>query len=149
MDTESERPSRDDICMQIANVMANRGTCSRAQVGAVIARQGRVLVTGYNGPPAGFPHCTDPGGCSVMERAANGGCVRAVHAEANCIAYAARHGIRVQGASLYCSHLPCRKCAELIINAGISSVYYCHGYRLRDGELLLEDAGIDIIQLSL
>lgn len=142
-----ERVSRDELCMQIANLVANRGTCSRAQVGAVIARDGRVLATGYNGPPAGFPHCTDPDGCSNTDRVDSGGCVRAVHAEANTIAYAARHGIATQGASLYCSHLPCRKCAELIINAGITTVYFDLDYRMKDGWLLLQQAGIDIIKL--
>ena len=142
-----ERVSRDELCMQIAQLVANRGTCGRAQVGAVIARDGRVLATGYNGPPSGFPHCTDPDGCTDTDRANPGGCVRAVHAEANAIAYAARHGIATQGASLYCSHLPCRKCAELAINAGILSVFYHVDYRIKDGWILLQQAGIDMIKL--
>jgi dCMP deaminase len=142
-----ERVSRDELCMQIAHLVAQRGTCSRAQVGAVIARDGRVLATGYNGPPSGFPHCTDPDGCTGADRKSNEGCLRAVHAEANAIAYSARHGIATEGASLYCSHLPCRKCAELIINAGIVLVYYSVDYRLKDGWLLLQQAGIDMIQL--
>lgn len=142
-----ERVSRDVVCMQIAGVVANRGTCSRAQVGAVIARHGRVLATGYNGPPSGLPHCTDPNGCSNLDRIAEGGCVRAVHAEANAIAYSARHGIGTEGSDLYCTHLPCRKCAELIINAGIATVYYGVDYRIKDGEVLLRNAGVDIINL--
>ena len=141
-----ERVSRHELCMQIAHLVANRGTCSRAQVGAVIARDGRILVTGYNGPPSGFPHCTDPDGCSDADRESPGGCVRAVHAEANVIAYAARHGIATQGADLYCSHLPCRKCAELIINAGLATVYFDLDYRIKDGWILLQQAGIDMIK---
>lgn len=144
-----ERPSRDELCMQIAGLVANRGTCARAQVGAVIARHGRVLVTGYNGPPSGLPHCTAPNGCSNLDRVAEGGCVRAVHAEANAIAYAARHGISTDGADLYCTHLPCRKCAELIVNAGLSVVYYGLDYRVKEGEVLLRDAGVDIIKLTI
>ena len=142
-----ERVSRDELCMQIAELVANRGTCSRAQVGSVIARDGRVLATGYNGPPSGFPHCTDPDGCTDADRANVGGCTRAVHAEANAIAYAARYGIATHGASLYCSHLPCRKCAELAINAGITTVFYRLDYRIKDGWLLLQQAGIAMIQL--
>ena len=142
-----ERVSRDELCMQMARLVANRGTCSRAQVGAIIARDGRVLATGYNGPPAGFPHCTDPDGCTDDDRSRPEGCLRAVHAEANAIAYSARHGIRTEGADLYCSHLPCRKCAELIINAGIRTLFYSEDYRLKDGWLLLQQAGIDMIQL--
>ena len=142
-----ERVSRDELCMQIAQLVANRGTCSRARVGAVLGRDGRILATGYNGPPSGFPHCTDPDGCTDVDRAEPSGCVRSVHAEANAIAYAARYGISTNGASLYCSHLPCRRCAELIINAGISTVYYATDYRVKDGEVLLQQAGIDMIQL--
>ena len=141
------RPSRDDICMSIALVVSQRGTCHRAQVGAVIARDGRVLVTGYNGPPSNLPHCDDPDGCSAMDRADAGGCRRAVHAEANCIAYAARHGISTDGADLYCSHLPCLKCAELIINSGLRRVIYSVDYRLKDGWILLQQAGVDIMLL--
>ena len=133
--------------MQIAYVVANRGTCSRARVGATIARDGRILVTGYNGPPASLPHCTDPDGCTDADREAPEGCLRSVHAEANAIAYAARHGIRIEGASLYCTHLPCLKCAELIVNSGLSSVHYAMDYRIKDGKILLRAAGVDIIEL--
>jgi dCMP deaminase len=128
--------------MAIASLVSKRGTCLRAQVGAVIACDGRVLVTGYNGPPANLPHCAD--GCKPIPIS---GCIRAVHAEANCIAYAARHGIATNGTDLYCSHLPCLKCAELIINAGIIRVFFHEDYRLKDGEELLRSAGVDIIQL--
>jgi len=141
-----ERPSRDDICMQIAELVAGRGTCARANVGACIARDGRILVTGYNGPPSSLPHCDDPGGCGAVPPA--DGCVRAVHAEANCIAYAARHGIATEGATLYCTHLPCLKCAELIINAGIHRVIYSRDYRIKDGLYLLHLAGTDIVVLD-
>jgi dCMP deaminase len=142
-----ERLSRDEVSMQIAHVVAQRGTCSRARVGAVISRDGRVLATGYNGPPSGLPHCTDPSGCTDEQRVAEGGCSRSVHAEANCIAFAARHGIATEGANLYTTHLPCLKCAELIVNAGIKSVYYSMDYRIKDGEVLLRAAGVDIIKL--
>lgn len=142
----TERPSRDEICMQIAEVAARRGTCTRAQVGAVIALDGRILVSGYNGPPAGLPHCTDGCGDAVLPGGSTG-CTRAVHAEANCIAFAARHGVATDGADIYCTHLPCLKCAELLINAGIRKVFYRLDYRIRDGEALLQQAGIDIVQL--
>lgn len=142
-----ERPSRDEICMQIAHVVAYRGTCDRARVGAVIARDGRILVTGYNGPPAGLPHCSHASGRDGVSD--TGGCLRAVHAEANAIAYSARHGIATEGATLYCTHLPCLKCAELIVNAGLSTVYYAADYRIKDGEVLLRRAGVDIIYLSI
>jgi dCMP deaminase len=143
----TERLSRDAICMQIAEVVAKRGTCARANVGAILARKGRVLATGYNGPPSGLPHCLDWDGCSAADRTSAGGCKRSVHAEANCIAFSARHGIKTSGATLYCTHLPCLKCAELIINAGIRRVVYAQDYRIKDGEVLLQLAKVDIIKL--
>jgi dCMP deaminase len=145
-----ERPSRDEVSMQIAHVVAQRGTCVRARVGAVLTRAGRILATGYNGPPSGLAHCSDPvydGGCTILQQKDEGGCTRAVHAEANCIAFAARHGIATEGASLFTTHEPCLKCAELIVNAGIHSVYYHTPYRIKDGSSLLQQAGVDIIQL--
>lgn len=53
-----ERISREEMLMEVADVVARRGTCSRAQVGVVFARNGRILATGYNGAPPGLPHCT-------------------------------------------------------------------------------------------
>ena len=147
MDTEFEgefhRPSRDSVLQSVALAFSRRGTCGRAQVGAVIARDGRILVTGYNGPVAGANHCSP----SCLQ-ASSEGCVRSVHAEANCIAYAARHGISVDGATLYCTHLPCRNCAELIINSGLARVVYQNDYRIRDGEQLMRESGIDIMMIS-
>lgn len=52
-----ERASRDEVLLEAAHVMAKRGTCDRAQVGAVFSVDGRIISTGYNGPPAGLPHC--------------------------------------------------------------------------------------------
>lgn len=137
-----DRPSRDDIVMEVANAFASRGTCLRARVGAAIARDGRVLVTGYNGPAAGLPHCNDQ--CAIRH---SSGCTIAVHAEANAIAYAARHGIRVESADLYTTHLPCYGCAQLIVNAGIARLFYKNDYRDHSGLSLLVDARVDIIQL--
>ena len=139
-----ERPSRDHVLMEVANVFASRGTCGRARVGSAIARDGRVLATGYNGPPARLEHCSDS--CMAQHI---GGCSIAVHAESNAIAYAARYGISVDGATLYCTHLPCLNCAQLIINAGIIKVVYGQDYRDHSGIILLRQAGVDIMELSI
>lgn len=137
-----ERPSRDQIVMEVANAYAQRGTCLRARVGAAIARDGRVLVSGYNGPAAGLDHCSP----SCLEQNV-GGCRIAVHAEANAIAYAARHGIATDGATLYTTHLPCLACSQIIVNAGIQTVVYQTDYRDHSGLNLLRDAGVDIMKL--
>lgn len=138
-----ERPSRHQVLMEVANAFSSRGTCRRARVGAAIARDGRVLVTGYNGPPAGLEHCD-----SICERRHTDGCTVAVHAEGNAIAYAARYGISVTGAHLYSTHLPCLACSQLIINAGLASVTYLNDYRLQEGKMLLLIAGVDIMSLD-
>lgn len=138
-----ERPSRHQVIMEVANAFSNRGTCQRAQVGAAVARDGRILVTGYNGPPAGFEHCDDL--CQLRHQ---NGCLVAVHAESNAIAYAARHGIAVAGGHMYTTHLPCLNCAQLIVNSGISSLTYVNDYRIQDGKMLLLLAGVDIMSLD-
>lgn len=140
------RQSRDSMLMNQALIISTRGTCSRAQVGAIITRKGRPISSGYNGAPAGIEHCdhSDPWANAISEP----GCQVAVHAEANAIAFAARHGVATENASLYCTHEPCHACARLIINAGIVEVYYLEPYRLHDGLKLLEAAGVFIGQLQ-
>lgn len=122
----TDRISRDAMLFSIARTVARRSTCERKSVGAVIAREGRVLSIGYNGAPAGMDHCTEVG-CWIDSN--GGGCIRTQHAEANAIAWAAREGIALHGASLYLTLAPCLPCAKLIINAGIQRVEYLELYR--------------------
>jgi dCMP deaminase len=124
------------MLIQIALITSQRSTCERLQVGAVIAKDGRIISTGYAGAPSGLPHC-GPEVCDT-----NTPCTRTVHAEAGAISYAARMGIPTTSATLYCTHSPCIDCAKLIINSGIARVVYYNEYRKPDGILLLESAGI-------
>lgn len=133
------RPSRDQILMATAAAFAMRSTCLRGNVGAVIARQGRILSTGYNGAPSGMPHCT-PKTCQVFGQP----CLISVHAEANCLVFAARLGMSAVGTDMYCTHSPCQNCAMLIINAGIKRLVYIQEYRDSNPLLLLEKAGVTI-----
>jgi dCMP deaminase len=129
------RPSRIDTLLEVAAVIAKRSTCNRLQVGAVVARDGRILTTGYNGPPSGMDHCEH----EEFETQCN----LAVHAEANAIAFAARYGFSTDGAEMFLTDSPCHNCAKLIINAGIVRVYYSREYRLTHGTDLLEDAEVE------
>lgn len=138
------RPSRDELGIRLATVYAARGTCLRAQVGAVISRDGRVISAGYVGAPSGQAHCLDIG-CDI---GTHGGCTRTVHAEANAIGYAARAGSSTDGATLYTTHGPCVDCAKLIINAGISRVVYDNPYRDASGVLLLLASGVETVELE-
>ena len=131
------RPSREDTMMQVAEIFAQRSTCDRLHVGAVMVREGRILVTGYNGAPAGLPHCVHSAGDGE-------GCTTAEHAERNAIAFAARLGIRLEGATLYVTHMPCLSCAMSIVNAGVDEVFYRDPYRLLDGIRLLEKADVGV-----
>lgn len=140
--SNARRPTRHETLMGVAELFAARSTCSRAHVGAVVARDGRILVTGYNGAPRGMPHCNH-----THDLPDSGGCKTAVHAEANAISFAARHGINLDGSQLYSTFTPCLACSQLIVNSGINRVYIKNEYRLADGKKLLSAAKIDIICL--
>ena len=135
------RPTRQELLMNIAKLLSLRSTCSRKRVGALAAKDGRVLATGYNGAPSGLPHCIDSGECHIGD---NGGCMDSVHAEANLVAFAAKHGISLQGATIYTTCSPCRECAKLLINAGVQKIVYYEEYRDSGGLKLLEQAGVDM-----
>ncbi|MHA1685203.1 MAG: deoxycytidylate deaminase [Candidatus Heimdallarchaeaceae archaeon] len=117
------RISLDEMMMKVAHIVAKRGTCPRKQVGAVIAKDGRILSTGYNGAPTKLPHCTDVG--CIIE---NGHCVRTSHAEQNAICSAAYLGVSTANATMYVTVTPCPICMKMIINAGIKRVVYDEYY---------------------
>jgi len=129
---------RDVLNMSIATLIAQRGTCTRAQVGCVITIDNRIVSTGYVGSPSGLPHCLDDG-CII---GLDGGCTRTSHAEAGAIAFAARKGISLEGSTMYVTLSPCTSCAKLIINAGIKRLFYLKQYRDISGLELLGKAGI-------
>jgi dCMP deaminase len=113
----------NEYFLDIADMVATRSTCDRANVGAVIVRDKRILATGYNGSISGEPHCDDEG--HLIE---NGHCIRTIHAEVNALAQCARFGISTENASIYVSHKPCRICERLIKASGISDVIYRREY---------------------
>jgi len=139
--------------MGVAALWAEHSTCSRLAVGAVVSRDGRSFSTGYNGAPAGLPHC-DHSGCTCDPAAVefdnnwspdcpqHGACRTAVHAELNALMFAARYGLVTDGAEIHTTHQPCLNCAMAIINAGIIRVVFCHPYRDSGGLDLLVAAGV-------
>lgn len=132
------RISRDQKLIASAILESFRSTCCRAQVGAVIARNGRVISTGYVGAPSGIPHCS-PEICNTSQP-----CTRTTHAEAGAIATAAKYGIALDGTELFCTHAPCKSCSDLIINAGIIRVVYLTPYRIQEGLEQLLKVGIEV-----
>ena len=130
------RPTVDEYMMQVMDAVAARATCNRGRSGCVIAKDGNILSTGYVGSPKGLPHCDDVGHLMKSVTHEDGTttehCMRTVHAEQNALIYAARYGVAVDGATLYCRMTPCRTCAMLIINAGISRVVAQKHYQAGD-----------------
>lgn len=134
-----QRPGFHDLMMETASIWAKRGTCSRLQVGAVLADRDRILVQGYNGNVSGLPHCPDPH--------PEGPCETAVHAEENILYFAAHRGISTRGTTMYVTHAPCYRCARGIVNAGVSRVIYKDTYRSMDGVSLLREAGVGVASI--
>lgn len=127
-----ERPSFDEVFMEISYTWAKRATCLRRRVGAVIAKDSQQLTAGYNGAPRGLPHCADLGGCLREKMGIPSGqraeLCRGTHAEQNAITQAAKFGINIENGTLYCNTYPCVICAKMIMNAGISRVVYDSDY---------------------
>jgi dCMP deaminase len=147
--TAYRRPTWDEYFMEVANTIAKRATCDRGRSGCVIARNRQILVTGYVGSPTGLAHCDEAG--HLMKKVIHEDdsitqhCVRTVHAEQNAICQAARLGIALEGATLYCRMTPCRTCAMLIINCGIQRVVCEKKYHAgRESEEMLIEAGIHL-----
>lgn len=115
----TNRITRDEMLRQKALLTAQRGTCTRAFVGALIVREGRTISEGYVGSPPGMPHCIDTG-CDIVDDH----CTRTTHAEMNALLFAARNGIATQGAEIHITHSPCPVCAKAIITAGIQRVVW-------------------------
>lgn len=145
------RPDWDTYFMDMARLAARRSTCLRRQVGAVVVKDKRVLATGYNGVPSKIEHC-DIVGCLREKMDVPSGerheLCRGLHAEQNAIIQAALHGASIKDASLYCTNLPCIICAKMIINAGISEIYYLDGYADDLTMEMLSEAGVEIHRLG-
>jgi dCMP deaminase len=137
------KPTFEHIFMNLAGDLAKRSHCVKAQVGAVLAKDTRIISIGYNGPPSGTHNCDEewPGvGCA---RDSKGSCSLALHAEENAILYAVKNGARLEGATLYTTLSPCLACARLIYSAGVKQVYYRYSYAEYKG--LLSDEGVDFL----
>ncbi|HEU0085620.1 MAG TPA: cytidine/deoxycytidylate deaminase family protein [Candidatus Paceibacterota bacterium] len=144
-----ERPSWDEYFIGMIDYVGTRSTCDRGKSGCVITLDKRVISTGYIGAPPGLPHCDEAG--HEMHKVINEDgtesmhCVRTAHAEQNAIAQAARFGIAVNGATLYCKMTPCYSCAKGIISAGIKRVVTMKDYHAgtRSKEIFKE-AGVEL-----
>lgn len=149
----SSRPSWDEYFIELVDQIAKRATCDRGKSGCIIVRDKRILCSGYVGSPPGFPHCDQAG--HLLKRVIDDDsterqhCMRTIHAEQNAICQAARFGISLEGAWLYCTMEPCRVCATLIISVGIRRVIAKKRYHAaQDTRDLFEQAGIELIVME-
>ena len=140
----SQRPSWDEYFLKMAAVCAERATCDRKHVGAVIVRDNHPIATGYNGAAPGLQHCDEVG---HLLRIVDGrpSCHRATHAEQNAIFTAARFGHRTEGATIYVTAQPCLNCAKAIITAGIVKVVWSEGYPDPVSLEFLSSAGVQLV----
>ena len=145
------RPSWDEYFMGITEMVAQRSTCLRRKVGAILVRDKRIIATGYNGAPAKVSHCLDIGCLREQQGIPSGErheLCRGLHAEQNAIIQAALHGFSIEGSTLYCTNMPCSICSKMLINARIEKIYYKEGYADSLSSLLLDEAKVPVVQLG-
>lgn len=137
--------------MSIAELVAERSTCLRRQVGAVIVKNKRILATGYNGAPSGVAHCEEVGCLRGQMGVASGErheLCRGVHAEQNALIQAATFGVSVSGATLYSTHQPCFICTKMLINAKIEKIIYKKAYPDKLAIAMLNEARVDFTAID-
>jgi dCMP deaminase len=138
------KPGFDDIYMNLASDLAARSHCVRAQVGAVLTKDTRIISIGYNGPPPGTHNCDEEWPETGCDKDSRGSCSLALHAEENAILFATKNGANIEGGTLYCSLSPCIACARLILSSGIKKVIYRNSYAEYKG--LSSDEGVDFLK---
>jgi len=147
------RPDWDNYFIDMMDTVGKRATCDRGRSGCIIVKDRRIISTGYVGSPSGLPHCDEVG--HLMKQVIDDDgttrqhCMRTIHAEQNAICQAAKHGISLEGSTLYCKMEPCRVCAMLIISCGIKKVVakslYHAAQETRD---MFRQAGVAMVVLD-
>lgn len=143
------RPTWDEYFMEVCRAVAKRATCDRGRSGCVIARNKQILVSGYVGSPKGLPHCDEVGHQMKTMTHEDGRqtqhCVRTAHAEQNAIVQAAKVGVSISGATLYCKMTPCAVCAKMIINSGVKKVICEKRYHAgEESEQMFRDVEVEL-----
>lgn len=141
---ETRKLSFDEIYMNLAMDLAKRSHCIKAQVGAVIAKDTRIVSLGYNGPPAGTHNCDEEWPEQGCPRDSKGSCSLAIHAEQNAILYGAKNNVPMEGSTLYVTLSPCISCARIIYTSGIKKVYFLNSYAEYKG--IESDEGVDFLR---
>ena len=141
---KTTRPSFDDIYMNLAINLADRSHCVKIKVGAVLAKDTRIISLGYNGPPAGTHNCDEEWPEEGCSRNSKGSCYLALHAEENAMLYASKNKVSLEGATLYVTLSPCLPCARTIYTMGITRVIFLNSYANYKG--IAEDEGAEFLK---
>ena len=148
------KKSFDEIYMELAENLSVKSHCVKAQVGAVLTKDTRIISLGYNGPPAGTYNCYEVWPKEGCPRDSKGSCSLALHAEQNAILYASKNNVAVEGSTLYVTLSPCIACARVIFTVGIKKVFYKYSYAIYkgipvyEGVEFLRKFGVDVHQFS-
>jgi dCMP deaminase len=138
------KPPFNTIFMDLAKNLALRSHCTKAQVGAVLVNETRIISIGYNGPPSGTHNCDEEFGAEGCPRDSKGSCSLALHAEQNAILYASKNGAKVEGSTLYVTLSPCISCSRVIYTMKIKKVYYLNSYAEFKG--IPTDEGVEFLR---
>lgn len=145
------RPNWDEYFIGITKLVAQRSTCLRRKVGAIIVKEKRILTTGYNGAPTGLKHCVEVGCIRQQMNVPSGQrheLCRGLHAEQNAIIQAAVAGVSIKGSTLYCTTFPCSVCAKMLINAQIKEIIYISDYMDQLSKELFDESGIKVRKIE-
>lgn len=139
----------DKRFIEIAKVVSTWSSCLSRHVGCVIVKDRRIITTGYNGAPAGIKSCVERGYCLRADSKSGDDLAHcyATHAEQNALLQAAKLGVSVDGATLYCTTKPCSTCTKMIINSGIKRVCYINEYPDNFAGELFRESNIEVIKL--
>jgi dCMP deaminase len=145
------RPSWHEYFMSITELVAQRATCTRRYVGAILVRDKHIIATGYNGAPTGISHCLEVGCLREQQGIPSGErheLCRGLHAEQNAIIQAAYHGVSIKGGTMYCTFRPCTICIKMIINSGIQRVMFLGDYDDPLSVSMVEQSGLDLVKMG-
>ena len=146
-----KRPTWDEYFLKIAMLVAERSTCHRHHVGAVIVKDKQILTTGYNGAASGTKDCLELGCLRDAQNIPSGErheICRAIHAEQNAIIQAGRHGTNIEDSTMYCTHSPCILCAKMLANAKITRYVTYADYPDETAKELLKEVGIEFVKIG-
>ena len=141
MSLSTHMRNKDKTLLKTAFLFAEESYCNRLKVGAVIAKDTRIISTGYNGTISGMDNCCEDKDDRTKRTV--------LHAEQNALMFALRNGTSTLGTTMYITHSPCEDCAKLIAQSGISKVVYSENYRNLNGVKFLQEANVEVRQINI